>query len=229
MERLERHFEKEEERLKETILRLGSAVEAAIVDAIRALTCRDPDIAREVVARDEEIDQLELEIDQLCTDIIALYQPAARDLRFIVAALKIAPELERIGDLAGNISERAVELCEEPQLKPFIDIPRMAQIAREMVKESLDALERLDADAARAAIARDDGVDALMEQLFRELMSYMIEDPRTISRALRLMMVAKYIERIGDGATNICEMVVYLVEAKVIRHGGLHHSGQTQP
>ena len=229
MERLERHFEKEEERLKETILRLGSAVEAAIVDAIRALTCRDPDIAREVIARDEEIDQLELEIDQLCTDIIALYQPAARDLRFIVAALKIAPELERIGDLAGNISERAVELCEEPQLKPFIDIPRMAQIAREMVKESLDALVRLDADAARAAIARDDGVDALMEQLFRELMSYMIEDPRTISRALRLMMVAKYIERIGDGATNICEMVVYLVEAKVIRHGGLHHSGQTQP
>ena len=229
MERPERHFEKEEERLKETILRLGSAVEAAIVDAIRALTDRDPEMAREVIVRDEEIDQLELEIDQLCTDIIALYQPAARDLRFVIAALKIAPELERIGDLAGNISERAIELCEEPQLKPFIDIPRMAQIAREMVKESLDALVRLDADAARAAIARDDGVDALMEQLFRELMSYMIEDPRTISRALRLMMVAKYIERIGDGATNICEMVVYLVEAKVIRHGGLHHYGQTQP
>lgn len=229
MDRHERHFEKEEERLKETILRLGSAVEGAIVDAIRALTERDPDIAREVIARDSEIDQLELEIDQLCTDIIALYQPAARDLRFVIAALKIAPELERIGDLAGNISERAIELCEEPQLKPFIDIPRMAQIAREMVKESLDALVRLDADAARVAIARDDGVDALMEQLFRELMSYMLEDPRTISRALRLMMVAKYIERIGDGATNICEMVVYLVEAKVIRHGGLHPSGQTQP
>jgi len=228
VERPERHFEKEEERLKETILRLGSAVEAAIVDAIRALTDRDPEMAREVIVRDEEIDQLELEIDQLCTDIIALYQPAARDLRFVIAALKIAPELERIGDLAGNISERAIELCEEPQLKPFIDIPRMAQIAREMVKESLDALVRLDANAARAAIARDDGVDALMEQLFRELMSYMIEDPRTISRALRLMMVAKYIERIGDGATNICEMVVYLVEAKVIRHGGFHPWGQAQ-
>ena len=169
MDRQERHFEKEEERLKETILRLGSAVEAAIADAIRALTDRDPDVARKVLARDEEIDQLELEIDQICTDIIALYQPAARDLRFVIAALKIAPELERIGDLAGNISERAVELCEEPQLKPFIDIPRMAQIAREMVKESLDALVRRDADAARAAIARDDGVDALMEQLFREL------------------------------------------------------------
>jgi len=108
VDRLERHFEKEEERLKETILRLGSSVEAAIVDAIRALTERDPDIAREVIARDGEIDQLELEIDQLCTDIIALYQPAARDLRFVIAALKISPELERIGDLAGNISERAM-------------------------------------------------------------------------------------------------------------------------
>ena len=229
MERPERHFDKEEERLKETILRMGSAVEAAIVDALRALTERDPDVAREVLDRDEEIDQLELEIDRICTDIIALYQPAARDLRFVIAALKISPELERIGDLAGNISERAIELVEEPQLKPFIDIPRMATIAREMVKESLDALVRLDADAAREVIKRDDGVDELMEQLFRELMSYMLEDPRTISRALRLMMVAKYIERIGDGATNICEMIVYLVEARVIRHGGLHATGPEKP
>ena len=204
-------------------------MEAAIVDALKALTERDPDLARQVLERDEEIDQLELEIDRICTDIIALYQPAARDLRFIIAALKISPELERIGDLAGNISERAIELCEEPQLKPFIDIPRMATIAREMVKESLDALVRLDADAARDVIKRDDGVDALMEQLFRELMSYMLEDPRTISRALRLMMVAKYIERIGDGATNICEMIVYLVEARVIRHGGLHPAGPERP
>ena len=178
---------------------------------------------------DEAVDRYDLEIDQIGMEILGLQQPLARDLRFVITAMKITNDLERIADLATNVAERAIELNEEPQLKPFIDIPRMAQIAREMVKESLDALVRLDANAARAAIARDDGVDALMEQLFRELMSYMIEDPRTISRALRLMMVAKYIERIGDGATNICEMVVYLVEAKVIRHGGLHPSGQTQP
>ena len=225
MDRAERHFEKEEERLKETILRLGAAVEGSITDALQALTERDPEVARKVLDRDEEIDQLELECDRICTDIIALYQPAARDLRFVIAALKIAPELERIGDLAGNISERAIELCEEPQLKPLIDIPRMAAIAKQMVKESLDALVRLDADAARRVIENDDGVDALMDQLFRELLSYMIEDPRTITRALRLMMVAKYLERIGDGATNICEMVVYLVEGRVIRHGGF----QTTP
>ena len=131
-------------------------------------------------------------------------------------------DLERIGDLAVNVAERAILLNTEPQLKPFIDIPRMTAITSEMLKESLDAFIRRDADAARAVIGKDDEVDALMEQLFRELLSYMIEDPRTISRALRLMMVAKYLERIGDGATNICEMVVYLAEGRVIRHGGLH-------
>ncbi len=222
MEKLERHFEKELDRLKETILRLGSQVERAIAEALASLTSRDPELAREVIRRDEELDQLELEIDQICTDLIALHQPIARDLRFLITALKIAPELERIGDLAGNIAERGIELAEEPQLKPLIDIPRMATIAREMVRGSLDAFVRRDAQAARGVIRRDDEVDALMEQLFRELLSYMLEDPRTIGRALRLMMVAKYLERIGDGATNICEMVVYLAEGQVIRHGGIH-------
>jgi len=222
LDRPERHFEKEEERLKETLLRLGATVEGAIVDALRALVDGDPDLARRVLEHDVDIDQLELECDRICTDIIALYQPAARDLRFVIAVLKIAPELERIGDLATNIAERAIELSKEPQLRPLIDIPRMAALAREMLKESLDALVRLDADAARAVIAKDDGVDALMEQFFRVLLSYMLEDPHTITRALRLMMVAKYFERIGDGATNVCEMIVYLVEGRVIRHGGLH-------
>ena len=219
---MERHFERELERLTETILRLGSRVEVAIGEALRSLTERDAELARQIIARDEELDQLELEVDQICTDLIALRQPIARDLRFIVTALKIAPELERIGDLAGNIAERATELLEEPQLKPLIDIPRMGAIAREMVQGSLDAFIKRDAAAARAIIGRDDQVDGLMEQLFRELLSYMMEDPRTIGRALRLMMVAKYLERMGDGATNICEMVVYLVEGQVIRHGGLH-------
>jgi phosphate transport system protein len=222
VEKLERHFERELERLSETILRLGAHVERAHEEVLRALEQQDADLAREVVRRDEEADQLELEIDQICTDLIALRQPLARDLRFIVTALKIAPELERIGDLAGNIAERVVELAHEPHLKPLIDIPRMGGIAREMLHASLDAFVRRDAAAARQVIRRDDQVDSLMEQLFRELLSYMIEDPRTISRALRLMMVAKYIERVGDGATNICEMVVYLVEGQVIRHGGIH-------
>jgi len=230
LEKLERHFEKELERLTETILRLGSLAESAIGEALRALVERDPDIARRVIDHDEEMDQLELEVDHICTDLLALRQPIARDLRFIITALKIAPEIERIGDLAGNISERAIELAGEPLLKPFIDIPRMTAITSEMLKESLDAFIQRDADAARAVIGKDDEVDALMEQLFRELLSYMLEDPRTISRALRLMMVAKYLERMGDGATNICEMVVYLAEGRVIRHGGLHpvNGGGTQ-
>jgi len=226
LEKLERHFEKELERLKETLLLLGSRAELSIEEALRALTQRDTELARRVIDNDEEIDQLELEVDQICTDLMALRQPIARDLRFIIMALKIAPELERIGDLAGNISERAIELAAEPQLKPLIDIPRMAGLAREMVRLSLDAFVRHDAQAARAVIARDDQVDALMEQLFRELLSYMLNDPHAIGRGLRLMMVGKYLERIGDGATNICEMVVYLVEGRMIRHGGIHQAGE---
>jgi phosphate transport system protein len=222
LEKIERQFEKELDRLKETLLRLGSQAERSIEDALQALTQRDVDLARHIIERDEELDQLELEADQICTDLLALRQPLARDLRFIIMALKIAPELERIGDLAGNIAERAIELAAEPQLKPLIDIPRMAAIAKEMVRLSLDAFVRHDAQAARATIARDDELDALMEQVFRVLVSYMLEDPRAIGRALRLLMVAKYLERIGDGATNICEMVVYLVEGRVIRHGGIH-------
>jgi phosphate transport system protein len=222
MEKIERHFEKELERLTETILRLGGHAEGAIVDAVRSLVERDTSLAHRVIERDEEADQLELEVDQVSMDLLALRQPMARDLRFIITALKIAPELERIGDLAGNIAERSIELADEPQLKAYIDIPLMSDIVRGMVRESLDAFVRRDADAARGVIARDDQVDAIMEQFFRELLSYMLEDPRNISRALRLMMISKYLERVGDGATNICEMVVYLAEGRVIRHGGIH-------
>jgi phosphate transport system protein len=222
MEKLERHFEKELDRLKEILLRLGSQAERAIEESLRALAGRDADLAREVIARDEQLDQLELEVDQICTDLLALRQPIARDLRFIIMALKIAPELERIGDLATNIAERAIELSAEPQIRPFLDIPRMGAISSGMVRDSLDALTRRDARAARAVIARDDEVDALMEQLFRVVLSYMMEDPRAVGRGLRSLMVAKYIERIGDGATNVCEEIVYLVEGRVIRHGGMH-------
>ena len=222
MDTTERHLDRELERLAESLLRLGSGVEQAIADALRALTTRDADLARRVIRQDETIDQLELEVDQLCYDIIALNQPAARDLRFIVTVLKITPELERMGDLAGSICERAIELADEPLLKPLIDIPRMGEIAREMVRGCLDAFVRRDAIAAREIIRRDDELDRLMEQIFRELMSFMMEDPRTITRALRLQIVAKYLERIGDGATNVCEMIVFLAEGRMIRHGGIH-------
>jgi len=220
--KVERHFEKDLEALTGEVLRLGSLCQQAIEAALAALTNRDSDAARRVVDGDEVLDQQELLIDQLCTDLLALHQPMASDLRFITTALKITPEIERMGDLAVNISERAIELNQEPQLKPFIDIPRMAQIAVEMLRGSLDAFVRHDAEAARAIIRRDDEVDRMMEQLFRELLSYMIEDPRTISRAIRITFIAKYLERIADGATNICEMVVYMTEGRVIRHGGIH-------
>ncbi|HSF68820.1 MAG TPA: phosphate signaling complex protein PhoU, partial [Nitrospira sp.] len=146
------------------------------------------------------------------------HQPAARDLRLITTAMKIATELERISDLAENVCERAIELNEEPQLKPYIDIPRMGSLARMMVKESIDAFVKDDAALARKVLTDDDLVDELMEQLFRELLSFMLEDPHTISRAIRLSFIAKYLERMADHATNIAELVVYLVEGRIIRH-----------
>ncbi|MGH9868304.1 MAG: phosphate signaling complex protein PhoU [Candidatus Polarisedimenticolia bacterium] len=222
MDKLERHFEKDLESLTAEILRLGSQCQEAIEGALAALIERDPDRARKVIDGDEVLDQQELRIDQMCTDLLALRQPMASDLRFLTTALKITPELERIGDLAVNISERSIELSQEPTLKPLIDIPRMASLAVQMLQGSLEAFVRRDAAAARAIIRKDDEVDRLMEQVFRELLSYMIEDPRSITRAIRLTFVAKYLERIADGCTNICEMVVYMAEGRIIRHGGLH-------
>jgi phosphate transport system protein len=217
---VETHLDKDLASLTKEVLRLGSLCEEAIDGALKALTQRDSAVARAVIAGDEKLDQQELLIDQLCIDLLALHQPVASDLRFITAALKITPEIERMGDLAVNISERALEINQEPLLKPLIDIPRMAALAVGMLRGSLDAFVKHDAQAAREIIRRDDEVDRLMEQVFRELLSYMIEDPSTISRAIRLTFVAKYLERIADGSTNICEMVVYMAEGRIIRHGG---------
>lgn len=213
-----RHFDREIENLKELLLRMSAMVEEQINLSIRALLERDTAMAQQVIDNDSAIDQMELEIDQHTIELIAMMQPAAVDLRFVAAAMKITPELERIADLAVDVCERAIELNREPQLKPLIDIPRLARIAQDMVRQSLDAFVRRDAVLARAVIARDDEVDLLTEQSFRELLTYMLEDSRNISRAIRLTFVGKYFERIGDGATNICEMVVYLVEGKVIKH-----------
>ena len=165
-----------------------------------------------------EVDRLELEIDELCMEMLAMQQPVARDLRFIATAMKIVVDLERMGDLAVNVSERTLELNEEPQLKPFIDIPLMARRAQEMVHGALDAFVARDPAAARRVIAMDDELDHRMEQIFRELLSYMIEEPSSITRALRLNFIAKYFERMGDQATNVCEQVVYMTEARVIKH-----------
>jgi phosphate transport system protein len=213
-----RHFDEELAELKATLVRMASLAEDQIDQALSALTNRNSDQARQVIARDHKVNALDVEIDEECLRLLALHQPAARDLRLVTTAMKISTELERISDLAENVCERTIELNEEPQLKPYIDIPRMGNLARTMVKESIDAFVKDDSALARKVLANDDLVDDLMEQIFRELLSYMIEDPHTITRAIRLSFVAKYLERIADHATNIAELVVYLVEGKIIRH-----------
>lgn len=226
MERQHRHFEEKLDLLSEQILQMGGLVEDSIGRALEALVERNSDLARKVVEADKDVDRYELEIDRLCMEILALQQPMARDLRLITTAMKISTDLERIADLAVNVCERAMELNTEPQLKPFIDIPLMARQAQEMVHDSLDAFVKRDARQARQVILRDDELDSRMEQLFRELLTFMVEDPRTISRATRLTFVAKYLERMGDQATNICEQVVYMTEGRVIKHPGLTAAGE---
>lgn len=218
-----RHFDKEIDTLKEMVLRMGAAVEEQINLSIQALLERDTQLAQRVIDADQGVDQMELDIDQHCIELIAMMQPAAVDLRFLAAAMKITPELERIADLAVDVCERAIEVNREPPLKPLIDIPQLARIAQDMVRHALDAFVRRDAALAREVIARDDEADLLTEQSFRELLTYMLEDSRNISRAIRLTFIGKYFERMADGATNICEMVVYLVEGKVIKHSGSGH------
>lgn len=214
----QRHFDEELADLKTKLLRMAAQTEDQIDQALTALVTRDSALAREVIERDHQINALDVEIDEESIRLLALHQPAARDLRLVTTAMKIATELERISDLSENVSERVIELNEEPQLKPYIDIPMMGNMARMMVKHSIDAFVRDDAQLARKVLADDDYVDDLMEQLFRELLSFMLEDTRTISRAIRLSFIAKYLERMADHATNIAELVVYLVEGKIIRH-----------
>jgi phosphate transport system protein len=215
---MERHFIHELEQLAALIYRMGGMVERSIGNATRALVDRDIDLARRTVAEDEAIDQMELDVDSATMRLLALYQLAARDLRFVTTAMKITPDLERMADHAVNICERAIELAHETPLKPYVDLPLMAHRAQEMVRGALDAFVQRDANAARRVIAMDDDLDRRMETVFRELLSFMLEDPRTISRAIRLIFIAKYFERIGDQATNICEQVVYMSEGTVIKH-----------
>jgi phosphate transport system protein len=215
---METHFQQELAKLKEELLKMGGLAERAISNAIDALVRRDTPLAEKTIGEDEKINKMELLIDEWCLKLLALHQPLAADLRFITSAMRINVELERIGDLAVNIAERVVSLNEEPQLKPYIDIPRMAEITKNMVKDVLDAFVNGDADLARGVCQRDDQVDALNDQVFRELITYMLADPKTITRAVHLIIVSRYLERIADHATNIAEGVIFMVKALVIKH-----------
>ena len=215
---MQRHFHEELEALKQTLLAMGGLVEDQIRRAMKALLERDDAIAQEVIDRDRQVNTYDVEVDEQCVELLALNQPAAGDLRFITTAMKIVTDLERIGDQAVNIAQRVLELNREPQLQPYIDLPRMAEKAQRMVKESLDAFVARDTALARQVCGKDAEVDALKEQIFRELLTYMMEDPRTIPRAIRVILISRFMERVADHATNIAEMVVYLVEGKMVRH-----------
>ena len=215
---MQRHFHEELETLKQTLLAMGGLVEDQIRRVLRALVERDSDLAQEVIDRDREVNAYDVEVDEKCVELLALHQPTAGDLRFITTAMKIVTDLERIGDQAVNIGQRVLELNREPQLKPYIDLPRMAELAQSMVKESLDAFVARDTELARQVCGEDDAVDALKEQIFRELLTFMMEDPKTIPRAIRLILISRFLERVADHATNIAEMVIYMVESKMVRH-----------
>jgi phosphate transport system protein len=211
-------FEDELRDLKVQILKMGSLVENAIDHSIKSLVERNSDLARQVIENDARINALDVSIDEECIRLIALRQPTAADLRFITTAMKITTDLERMGDYAVDISERALELNEEPQLKPYIDIPRMAEIAEGMVRDALQAFLEQNTSLAYEVISRDDEVDQLTVQIFNELLLFMIKDGTTITRAIKISYISKYLERIADHATNVCEMVVYMHEGKMIRH-----------
>jgi phosphate transport system protein len=213
-----RHFHEELDALRQTLLAMGGLVEDQIRRAMRALLERDDVLAQEVIDRDRQVNTYDVEVDEQCVELLALHQPAASDLRFITTAMKIVTDLERIGDQAVNIAQRVLELNRDPQLKPYIDLPRMADKAQRMVKESLDAFVAGDTALARQVCGADAEVDALKEQIFRELLTFMMEDPRTIPRAIRIILISRFLERVADHATNIAEMVVYLVEGKMVRH-----------
>ena len=211
-------FDEELATLKEKILLMGSKVEESIRLAVKSIVDRDSKLARKIIQSDRDINDIEIEIDEICHRLLALHQPMAGDMRFITSAIKINSDLERQGDLAVNMAERALTLNEVAPLKPFIDIPRLASIAQEMVKVSLDSLVNRDPQMARKVCERDDEVDNLNDQIIRELISYMLEDRANIKRALDLILVSRFLERIADHATNVAEDVIYMVEGKDIRH-----------
>jgi phosphate transport system protein len=218
MSKAERPFDEELKDLKEKLLEMASRAEEQIGLAVLSLKDRKQEMACEVLAKEETINRLDIEMDDMAMRLLALRQPMAADLRFITGAMKISSDLERIGDLAVNIAERTLEILKYPRLKPLIDIPRMAEMAQAMVRDALTSFINGDADLARNVCQRDDQVDKLNQQIFRELLTYMMEDPETITRAVDLILVGRHLERIADHATNIGEDVIYMVKGKTIKH-----------
>jgi phosphate transport system protein len=215
---LSSQFDAELATIRGRLLEMGGKVELMIVNAMKSLVERDSALAERTIAFDAEINAMELEIDRLCLHILARRQPTARDLRFVTLALKIVTDLERIGDQCASIARHALELNAQPQLKPYIDLPRMAEAANAAVKDALDAFVRGDAETAARVCREDRVVDQLNQQLQRELLTFMMEDPSTAGRALSINSVSKFLERIADHATNIAEMVIFMVEGRDIRH-----------
>jgi len=218
MKRTSTHYEMELQGIKKNLLFAGALAEKAIQDVVTSLVDKKSDLARKVIDGDAEIDKLDTEIEDQCIRLLALRQPIAKDLRFITTAIKINGHLERIGDMAVNIAEKVLELNELPQLKPYIDLPRMADIAREMIRGSLDALVNEDTGLANRIRRMDEVIDKLNEQIFRELLTFMMEDTRTVHRALLIMQISKNLERISDHAKGISDMVVYMVTGESVRH-----------
>jgi phosphate transport system protein len=214
------HFEEELSALKQRLLNMGALVEERMHQAILSLMERRHDAAERVIEGDKDVNDLQIEIDDRCLKLLALQQPIATDLRLITAAMKINADLERIGDQAVNIAENVIKILPHPPLKPVFELPRMAESAERMTRDSLDAFVRRDVELARAVLKRDDEVDRLKDHVFRVLLTYMMADPGTIERALGLILISRNLERIADHATNIAEDVIFLVEARDVRH---HH------
>src|SRR5258708_5607771 len=218
------HFREELDELQRRLLEMAGLVESAIHQSVSALVERDDQLAKDVLWKEAQINQKDIEIDEFATRLLALYQPMARDMRFLTAAIKINGDLERMGDLAVNITERALALMKEPPVKPLIDIPRMADLAEAMVRKSLDALVKRDEQLARSVLLSDDEVDQLRDAVYKELVTFMQEESTTIPRAVDLMFIAHNLERIADHATNIAEDVLFLMKGIDVRH----HAEQRQ-
>ena len=217
------HFEEDLETIKRCLLQMGSLIEAQTQKAVVSLLERRVELARTVIEGDAEVNRLQIEIDDRCLKALALQQPMATDLRLITSVMKMSADLERIGDQAVNVAETSLRLLETPPLKPVIDVAEMAELAQRMTRDALDSFVRRDAALARDVLSRDDNVDRLKDRVFRVLLTHMMADPGTIERALGLILISRNIERIADHATNIAEDVIFLVEAKDVRH---HHSAE---
>jgi phosphate transport system protein len=215
---MERRLDHDLDRIRQGLLKMAGMVENMVAKATQALLERRAPLCAEVIASDRIVDQLEMEIDDYCHSVLGRKQPAAVDLRFLVAVMKINSDLERIGDSAVNIAQSVEQLIDQPPLKPYIDLPHLSELVQTMVRQSLDALVNRDTELATAVLASDDAVDGLYHQLFRELLTYMIEDPKNITRALHLLLICRNMERIADHATNIAEDVIYYVEGRDVRH-----------